>query len=134
MRNFIIAASILAAVTSSVVLAKEGPVKMTKKELLAFLPGTSSKYVTKAGSLQRWKNEPNGKFIASTDNKKYGTILGAQNVTAPGTWRVNDEGKYCITIGFRQDPVDWCAFVFRNADGEYFLGGAEPSRGIEFTK
>lgn len=134
MRNFAIVFSILAAVTSSVVLAKEGAVKMTKQELLTFLPGTQSNYETKAGSLQQWKNKPDGKFIATTNNKKYGSTLGVHSVTAPGTWRVNDEGKYCITIDWRRDPADWCSFVFKNADGEYFLGGSETARKIEFVK
>jgi hypothetical protein len=102
--------------------------------LLAFLPGTQSKYETKAGSVQRWKNEPDGKFIASTNNKKNGSPLGVQSVTAPGTWRVNDEGKYCITIDWRRDPVDWCSFVYKSADGEYFLGASKTARKIEFAK
>jgi hypothetical protein len=134
MRKFTIAVSILAAITSSALLAKEGAVKMTKTELLAFLPGTESKYETKAGSLQHWKNEPDGNFIATTNNKKLGSALGVVSVTASGTWWVNDEGKYCITIDWRREPANWCSFVFKSADGEYFLGGSETARKIEFVK
>jgi hypothetical protein len=134
MRNFTIAVLILAAFTSSPLLAKEGTVKMTKTELQALLPDTQSIYETKAGSIQRWKNEPDGKFIASTNNKKLGSPLGVQNVTAPGTWRVNDEGKYCITIDWRREPADWCSYVYKSADGEYFLGGSENARKIKFEK
>jgi hypothetical protein len=132
MRNFIFA--IFVAAISTVVLANEAPVKMTKKELLAFLPGTHTTYTIKAGSLHRWTNEPDGKFVVSTNNKKYGSVLGVQNVTASGTWKVNDDGKYCITINWKREPEDWCAFVFKGKNGEYFLGGEEPSRRIEFVK
>lgn len=132
MRNLVVA--ILAAIIPVAALAGESPVKMTKAELLAFLPGTQSSYETKAGSTQRWKNEPDGKFVASSSNKRYGSVLGGQNVTASGTWLVNDKGQYCVTIDWRRELTDWCAFVFKGANGEYFIGGNEPARRIEFVK
>ena len=132
MRKILIA--MLAAVISTVVLATEGPVKMTKKELLAFLPGTHTSYTVKTGSLHRWTNEPDGKFVVSTNNKKYGSVLGVQNATQSGTWKVNEEGKYCVKIDWKREPEDWCAFVFKGKNGEYFLNKADPSHRIEFVK
>ena len=132
MRTFVLAISIFAAVTSTVVLAKDGPVKMSKKELLSFLPGKHCARITKAGSQHRWVNEPDGKFVVSTSNKKYGSPLGVRNVTGHGTWKVNDEGKYCIDIDWKREPESWCSFVLKGKDGEYFLGVADKAHRIEF--
>lgn len=134
MRTFILAISILATVTSTLVQAKEVPVKMSKKELVAFLPGTHCSRVTKAGSLHRWTNEPEGKFVASTSNKKYGSPLGVNNVTGSGTWKINDAGKYCVSIDWKREPESWCSFVLKNKDGEYFLGVEDKAHRIEFVK
>jgi hypothetical protein len=107
---------------------------MTKEELLAFLPGTKVTHTSKAGSLRRWTNEPDGKFIASSDNKKYGSAVGNQGVSRPGTWKVDDEGKYCIEIDWKRWTESWCAYVLKGAEGAYYLNVADDSHRIEFSK
>ena len=68
----------LATVISGYAIAQDGTpptsdeptaVKLTKEELVAFLPGTGVRYLTRSGSLQRWTNELSSKFVARTDNK-----------------------------------------------------------------
>jgi hypothetical protein len=70
--------------------------------------------------------------VASTNNKKYGSVLGGQNVTASGSWKVNNEGKYCVKIDWRREPESWCSFVLKGKDGDYFLGVADKAHRIEF--
>ncbi len=107
---------------------------LTRQELLDLLPGTQAEYLTKGGSLHRWKNEQDGTFVASTDNKKYGSALGTQSVTAAGTWRVDDRGKYCVSIEWKREPESWCARILRTADGAYYLNTVDPARKIELHR
>ena len=43
-----------------------------------------------------------GSFVASSDNRKYGSAAGTSNATAPGTWNISDDGKYCVQIEWRR--------------------------------
>lgn len=132
MRKLVVAVVVLVA--ASPVLADGAAAKMSKEELLAFLPGTEVVYTTRAGSLHRWNNAPDGKFVASTDNRKYGGATGLHGGTAPGTWRVDDDGKYCVQIDWSRELEKWCAYIIKADDGAYYLNSVDPARRIGFTK
>jgi hypothetical protein len=129
-----LAVAVLASVAAMGVLAQEAASKMTRDELLAFLPGTKVTHTTDAGSVRHWTNEPAGKFVASSTNKKIGNALGTQAASGAGTWTVNDAGKYCIDIDWRRLQENWCAYVLKSPDGAYYLNVAEPQHKIEFEK
>lgn len=126
--------AIVASVVTGNVLAQDSAVRMTKDELLTFLPGTKVTHTSKAGSLRRWTNEPDGKFVVSSDNKKYGSAMGNRGASRPGTWMVNDEGKYCIEIDWKREQEKWCAYVLKSADDAYYLNVADDNHRIEFAK
>lgn len=114
--------------------ADDEPVPMSREELLAFLPGTMVTHVNRSGSLRRWTNEADGKFIASTDGKKHGNVLGSGASSAPGTWRVSDEGRYCIQIDWKRDDEKWCSSIVKGPDGSFYLGKVEDAKRIEFKR
>ncbi len=114
--------------------AQEEGTRLSRDELLAFLPNAEVTSYSRAGSVRRWKNEPDGKFVASTDNKKYGNPMGNSSATASGTWQVNDDGKYCIKIDWKREAEDWCAAIIKTADGSFYLNRVDPARKIEFKK
>lgn len=114
--------------------AQGDAVKLTGEELKAFLPGTKVTHHNKVGSLRYWVNNPDGKFVASSDNKKFGSSLGSQSASAPGKWSVSDDGKYCIAIEWSRVSENWCAFVLKTANGEFYLNAVEADRKIEFAK
>jgi hypothetical protein len=91
-------------------------------------------YLTRSGSLHRWRNDPGGNFVVSTDHKKHGSVMGIKASSAPGTWRISDEGKYCVQIEWRREKEDWCAYVVKGEDGGYYLNKVDPARKIEFLK
>jgi hypothetical protein len=108
---------------------------MTREELLSFLPGTKTTHVVaSSGSLRYWTNEPDGKFVASSSNKKYGSALGTQSAKASGTWRVSDEGEYCIDIDWKRLQEKWCAYVLKGPANTYYLNVADANHQIEFAK
>lgn len=125
------------AIFSANVVAQDVGTRMSREELLAFLPGTKVSHISPtSGSLRRWANEPDGRFVASTDAKGYmGNLLGTQSGSARGTWSVNDQGKYCIEIDWRGvNPEKWCSSILKTADGNYYLGVVAQKSRIEFIK
>ncbi len=123
-----------ALLLGSASFAQEEGTRLSRDELLAFLPNAEVTSYSKAGSVRRWKNEPDGKFVASTDNKKYGGPMGNSSATAAGTREVNEQGKYCIRIDWKREAEDWCAYIVMAADGNYYLNRVDPARKIEFKK
>lgn len=133
-RPLSVSAIFLLACAALPAIADDAPVTMSRDELLAFIPGTEVSHVNRFGSQRRWTNGEDGKFVASTDNKKYGSALGSYNVSAPGTWRINDEGRYCVTIEWKREAENWCSHIVKGPDGQFYLGSVDPARRIEFKK
>lgn len=138
-RNSILFLSVSGCLMLSTGLHAEEPgARLGKAELASLLPGTKAVYVIKGGSTHAWTNEPDGKFVASSDAKTIsGTGMGG-GYTATGTWRISDDGKYCIKIDWRRYPESWCRSLYRTADGGYYLTDSDepgsPRRKIELTK
>lgn len=118
-------------------VAQDAGTRMSREDLLAFLPGTKVSHVSPStGSQRAWTNEPDGHFVASSDTKGYmGNALGTQHATARGTWSVNDQGKYCVEIDWpKVNAEKWCSSILKTADGGYYLGVVAPKSKIEFIK
>jgi len=96
--------------------------KLSKAEAEKLLTGAKiSRKVISTGSTNFWTNEPDGKLIASSDNRgRIGTSTLMSSVTAPGTWHISPEGRYCVTIEWKGIPTEkWCRFVFETSTGYY---------------
>lgn len=115
------------------VFAQAEGTRMSREELLSFLPGAKVKHFSQGGSERRWTNEPDGTLFANSNNKTFGNVAGTQTASHAGTWRVNDEGKYCIEIDWKRIHEQWCAFIVKGADGGYYLNSVDEKRKIEFV-
>lgn len=129
-----LAFAVLGSLVSISALAQDGAVKMTREELLAFLPGTKVTHISQAGSERRWTNEPDGSLYANSNNKLYGSPTGSRIVGQSGTWKVNDEGKYCIDIDWKRASENWCAYVIKGEGDTYYLNSVDEKRKIMFAK
>jgi len=129
-----LAIAVLGSFLSVSVLAQDSATKMTKDELLSFLPGAKVTHISSSGSERRWTNEPDGTLFATTNNKQYGNNIGTNVASQAGTWAVNSEGKYCIDIDWKRVHEKWCASVLKSPDGTYYLGAVDDKRKIEFAK
>lgn len=107
--------------------------RMTRDELLAFLPGTRVTHVNQVGSERHWINEPDGTLVANSNNKFFGNAIGTQGASQAGTWLVNDEGKYCIDIDWKRVHEKWCAAIIKTQEGGYYLNTVDDKRKIEFV-
>lgn len=130
---FRLIAAFLACCVAIGVHAQDGGRKMTREELLSFLPGAKVKHISQAGSERHWINEMDGTLVANSNNKLYGNSTGTQSATQAGTWMINDEGKYCIDIDWKRVHEKWCAFIIKGQDGGYYLNTVDDKRKIEFV-
>lgn len=97
--------------------AKNG-VQLSAEELRHLLPGAKVMNRLPDGTIRRWENNPNGTLVASSDAS--GGLGGrAYRVTGSGTWRIDDSGRFCVSIKWNLQTEDVCRYVFK-ADGKYF--------------
>ena len=123
---------LLPAVASFAAVADEAGTRLSGDELKNLVTGATVKEVGKSGNPHRWKNEPDGSLMASST--RTGRLMGQQSSPSPGTWSINDEGKYCVQIDWRREEEKWCAYIVRAADGGYYLNSVDSGRKIEFSK
>lgn len=99
-------------------------VQLSADELRRFMPGAKVVSRVPVGSSRSWKNNPDGTFLASSDGR--GSNGGSNALgKGPGTWRVTDEGKLCVTIKWPRNPDDWCRRIFKVGDKYYGVGGSD---------
>lgn len=116
------------------VFAQDVAVKMTRDELLSFLPGTKVTHINAGGSERHWTNEPDGTLYATTNNKIFGSGTGSRTTGNAGTWKVNDEGKYCFDVDWKSVHETWCATILKGEGDIYYLGKVDEKRKIVFAK
>jgi len=129
-----LAFAVLGSVVAISALAQDGAVKMTRDELVSLLPGTKVTHITKAGSERHWTNEPDGSLYATSNNKLYGSAMGMQTAGQAGTWKVSDEGKYCIDIDWKKVSEKWCSYVLKGEGDIYYLNKVDEKNKIVFAK
>lgn len=131
MRKYIVAIASFLALGG--VQAQDSGSKITGDELRALVTGANVTHYSKAGSVRRWTNEPDGSLVASSDAKQFAGAVG-HATTGRGNWSINGDGKYCVEIDWKRLDEKWCASIVKAADGGYYLNSVDPSRKIEFTR
>jgi hypothetical protein len=126
--------AVLGSVVAISAFAQDGAVKMTREELLSFLPGTKVTHFSAAGSERHWTNGPDGTLYATTNNKMLGNGTGSAVVGHSGTWKVNDEGKYCFDVDWKSLAEKWCSTILKGEGETYYLGKVDEKRKIVFAK
>jgi hypothetical protein len=112
-------------------------VQLSVDELRQLMPNAKVVSYSMKGSTRRWKNEPSGKFVASSD-VRYDPNRTGNPATGRGTWHVGDNGTYCVTLEWERRSENWCMFIFK-VDGKYYgvksieNGGAKAVE-FEFSK
>jgi hypothetical protein len=112
-------------------------VQLSADELKQLMPNAKVVSYTKEGSTRRWTNEPNGKFVGSSDVRR-DPGMGKKSSTAQGTWHVGDNGTYCVTLNWPKRSENWCRYIFKV--GEKYYGvktvadGATIAHEFKFSK
>lgn len=96
-------------------LKSQNAAQLSKDELQQTIAGAKVTSVTTTGSTRYWVNNPDGKFIASTDNRG-----GAgYRTTGQGTWHIADNATYCVQIEWSRRSEQWCRYLFKAGDKYY---------------
>lgn len=117
-------------------LKAQGGVQLSADELKELLP--NAKVVSYyEESTRRWKNDPDGKFVASGDSARHISSRGKAQ-TAQGTWHVGDNGTYCVTLEWAKRSESWCRYIFKVGDKYYgvksLADGTSKAFEFEFSK
>jgi hypothetical protein len=126
--------AVLGSVVAANALAQDSAVKMTREELLSFLPGTKVTHVNSGGSERHWTNSPDGTLYATTNNKIFGNGTGSGVTGQAGVWKVSDEGKYCFEVEWKTVSEKWCSYVLKGEGDTYYLNKVDEKRKIVFAK
>lgn len=93
-----------------------GRVTLTKDELGQLMPNARMSRMTSTGNTQLWKNDSDGSFIISSDNRD----VQGQNSTAQGKWHISEDGRYCVLIEWKKNPAEeWCRYILK-VGSEYY--------------
>ena len=106
-------------------------------ELQAMLPGAHVVNRTSGGSVRNWTNNPDGTFIASSDGRGTSGSGRYTPSTGRGTWRIDDQGRLCVTIQWPRNPDDWCRMIYKAGGKYYGVGRTDDSATtmeFEFTR
>ena len=114
----------------------KGAAQLSAEELKQLMPGARVISRTHAGSTRRWENETDGTLVASSDVIGKGSGR-AHPASGQGSWRVTDQGTYCVSIDWRRAPEQWCRHIFK-AVGKYYgvtkLEDPAPAQEFEISK
>jgi hypothetical protein len=125
----------MAQVMSFGELQQKGVVKLSAQELRGIAQGAKVIDRAATGSVRQWENEIGGEFPAVSSNA---STPGGKPVYGKGTWRIEDDGRYCVEIAWRTSTEKWCRHIFRSGDKLYSsTAGTKPdvkAYEIEFKK
>ena len=98
-------------------LKAQNGIQLSTDELKQLIP--NAKVVSHfQGSTRRWTNRPEGKFVASSDLRRFPGKPGLTS-SAQGTWHVGDNGTYCVTLEWPKRSENWCRYIFK-VGGKYY--------------
>jgi len=112
-------------------VAHAGPANVSAKELLdssnpplsaadlreIFAPGSIAQYMSVDGQLgwvKTWSIGQDGKLLMANRNAPE-----RWTYVSPGTWKVSDDGRYCVDIPWTPQAEKWCRPVYRLGDALY---------------
>jgi len=96
--------------------------QLSRGELESLMPEANVLSIAGTGSVRRWKNNKDGKLVASSNNAGY--ISPSISLTGDGSWWVAYEGRYCVEIIWPGPLERWCRVIYRLGDIYY---GVAPS-------
>ena len=95
-------------------ITSEGLHPLPKEDARQLLQGATIAFTSTKGNQLRWKNELDGTMFA--------TSLGpsGKNNTKNGTWKIDDKGRFCVSIDWPSNLEEWCRSIVKEG-GSYYL-------------
>lgn len=106
-------------------------VQLSADDLKQLMPGAKVVSRTSAGNTRNWENNANGTLVAASDGR--GVSSRTYPTTAAGSWRLADNGTYCVKIQWGMSTEDWCRYILKVGDKYYTFATLEDTaRAWEF--
>jgi hypothetical protein len=103
-------------------LKARNAVRLSGGELKEVMSGAKITTKSETGSTRNWTNNADGKFIAYNDGKSSmcNQVVGCRT-SDRGTWHLEDNGTYCVSIGWYNGkiPETWCRYVYKVGEKYY---------------
>jgi len=101
-----------------------GAKQLSAEEVQQLLPGAKVMSISGRGVTRRWENNADGKFVASGFDPTT-TTPRMQSFQGQGSWRIGDNGKYCVTLEWPTRTEQWCQVLFKLDDKYYRVKSAD---------
>jgi hypothetical protein len=102
-------------------LKAKGARLLTKADVEKLATGAAVENRAGTASVRYWKNAADGTFVASSTN------VGPAGVNRPtqgqGTWKVDDDGRFCVNIEWPRSTENWCRGVYEVTGSTYTVSG-----------
>jgi len=120
-------------------LKQKGAAQIPIDDLRKLAAGAAVTDQASTGSTRKWENAADGTLSATTNNAGGSSATAggrARSLQGKGTWKVDDKGRYCVTIAWPTAEEKWCAFIFRVGDKTYRSNGGADANAweIEFKR
>ena len=99
----------------------EAPGRLSGKELTELLAGSAVAFMSIRGNRLSWKNDPDGTMLASSLRPD------GKGTTKKGSWKIDDKGRFCVSIDWPSNLEEWCRYVVKEGD-LYYLTRANGER------
>ncbi|NPT44690.1 hypothetical protein GNZ12_25915 [Paraburkholderia sp. 1N] len=120
---------------STVIAVADDGQPLSRDELQQILPNSDVNIKFANGDNNRWTNAQDGTLVANWQN---GVGSGSKHFSAlgHGTWKISDDGRYCVHIQWPKSVTDWCRTVARSGEDSYTLAttNGEPSWQMKVSK
>ena len=87
---------------------------LSRENASQLLQGATVDFTSTRGNQLRWKNELDGTMLATSQRS------GGKSTTKNGTWKIDDKGRFCVSIDWPSNLEEWCRSVVKDGD-RYFL-------------
>ena len=94
-------------------VAAEAPAPLSKEDVAQLLQGATVDFTSARGNRLNWKNELDGTMLASSLNSK------GRGTTKQGSWKIDDKGRFCVSIDWPSNLEEWCRTVVKDGDAYY---------------
>ena len=107
----------------------KGARQLSADEVQQLLPEAKVMSVGARGVTRRWKNNADGKFVASGYDPTT-TTPRMQNFQGQGSWHIGDNGKYCVMLEWPRTTEQWCRILFKLDDKYYAVKSADDENAV----
>lgn len=94
-------------------VAIEVPAPLSQDAVAQLLQGATVDFTSSRGNRLSWKNDLDGTMLASS------VSTNGRNTTRKGRWKIDDKGRFCVSIDWPSNLEEWCRYVVRDGDIYY---------------